>query len=103
MSNFNIASSLYKHGIISDAEMEKHVDKALNDKTSHPAEVDRLLQHPTITPDSIDKVLMGHNYFHKHRVIQHPNATKENLEKAMLDKDLDIADFARYQKIKRKL
>ena len=114
MSNFNLASEIHKHGLISDAEMRKHIDTALDEggddmrnAVHHPiltpGHIDRILNsdhdhlklaaimHPNASPANIDTVLGASNPLHlKLTAIRRPNATKSNLNKAANDRYPDI-------------
>ena len=79
MSNFNIATSLHKHGIISDEEMGKHIDKALSGRDDD--EKISAIKHPNATAAHINKALNDDHPLVRELAIQHPNVTSEQLDR----------------------
>ena len=93
MSNFNLASSLHKHGIISDEEMGKHIDKALSSQDYYEKRL--AIEHPAATSANIDKALDKDQSSMVRRVaIKHPNVTAAHIDKALGDKDNAVFEYA---------
>jgi hypothetical protein len=102
MSNFNIASSLHKHGIISDAEMGEHISKALDDDDNFEVR-SSAIRHPNATSTHIDKALNDEEGYIRHEAISHQNVTSNHINKALGDENWYVQEAAQRIKKERNL
>ena len=85
MTTFSMASELHKRGIISNADMEKHIENALSgeDKDARQA----AMAHLSYTSDHANKVLGDVDAHTNTALTNRPNSTADHIRKVLATDD----------------